>query len=50
VSEEGVLFFRIQYVLEKLHRSGTNYIGGRSLGLYIRLISYVCSEVEGVFD
>jgi hypothetical protein len=50
VSEEGVLFFRIQYVLEKVHRSGTNYVGGRSLGLYIRLISCVCSEVEGVFD
>jgi hypothetical protein len=25
-------------------------IGGRFLGLYIRLISYVCLEVEGVFD
>jgi hypothetical protein len=25
-------------------------VGGRSLGLYIRLISCVCLEVEGVFD
>jgi hypothetical protein len=28
----------------------TSTVGGRSLGLYIRLISCVCSEVEGVFD